>query len=531
MGKGLFKNKKFIIAIAIIITIVVVGIVFLILKKEDAKEIKNHIENEYTMVVKINPSVKLTFKESYDECVDENNKKSICSSKEENVVSYELINEDAKKIYKEVDFVGKNIFDAISIICDTAKDSGIKFNTFEITSDWKDIPSEEEVIEKVIENSKYQEKLTVSLMYNDGVKDYNPSIKTFKVVFDSNGGSKIISQVINENEKITSPSNPTKSGYKFVEWQLNNKKFDFDSKITKDLTLKAKWEKLNTSENNSNNNNSNNGSIGNSNEEIITRKFIYKNPVFATYFQPKDLIVEFDSKMDFELIITGPKSILELSDNELRNKISLSLDYSNAKVGVTSLNVLASFSYSNMSATITPKSLPVKISKGLTSSVDKINLNENIKVEEKSYGYCGDSYYIAASNIKEVFGNYYDGYMVYFNDSSINFDTSNLIYDESKTNEAYAKMEAAAKKKTKGFKNIILKRNGNKLTFQFGYLEITGKYGYFSEEYNLKVANYRNELSDITKSLTLVAHRCGSLNEMVLNEALCSEYNLTCDRW
>ncbi len=39
-------------------------------------------------------------------------------------------------------------------------------------------------------------------------------------------------------------SDPTRYGYKFKGWYLNNKAFNFKTKITKNITLEANWEKL-----------------------------------------------------------------------------------------------------------------------------------------------------------------------------------------------------------------------------------------------------------------------------------------------
>ena len=64
------------------------------------------------------------------------------------------------------------------------------------------------------------------------------------VSFDSNGGSKVTSQVLKEDEVAKKPPNPTKNGYKFVEWQLDGRTYDFSSKVTKDIKLVSKWEKV-----------------------------------------------------------------------------------------------------------------------------------------------------------------------------------------------------------------------------------------------------------------------------------------------
>ena len=64
----------------------------------------------------------------------------------------------------------------------------------------------------------------------------------YTVTFDSNGGSSVPSQIISSGNKVVKPSNPTRSGYTFVEWQLDGKKYDFNTVITKSMTLVAKWQ-------------------------------------------------------------------------------------------------------------------------------------------------------------------------------------------------------------------------------------------------------------------------------------------------
>ncbi len=65
-------------------------------------------------------------------------------------------------------------------------------------------------------------------------------VTTFKVTFNSDGGSIVKMQEV--TDKATKPTNPTKKGYKFVEWQLDGQKYDFNSKVTQDIELKAIWE-------------------------------------------------------------------------------------------------------------------------------------------------------------------------------------------------------------------------------------------------------------------------------------------------
>lgn len=60
-----------------------------------------------------------------------------------------------------------------------------------------------------------------------------------------NGSSQYAMQVV--NDKASAPDTPVKSGYRFVGWYNGNAKWDFDTLVTENLTLTAKWEKIHTS--------------------------------------------------------------------------------------------------------------------------------------------------------------------------------------------------------------------------------------------------------------------------------------------
>ena len=64
------------------------------------------------------------------------------------------------------------------------------------------------------------------------------------VVFNSNGGSAVSSQTVADGSKATKPADPTKSGYTFGGWYKDSAcatAFDFNSVVTADITLYAKW--------------------------------------------------------------------------------------------------------------------------------------------------------------------------------------------------------------------------------------------------------------------------------------------------
>jgi uncharacterized repeat protein (TIGR02543 family) len=71
------------------------------------------------------------------------------------------------------------------------------------------------------------------------------TIPIYTVSFDSNGGSVVASQYISEGGTVSRPTNPTKSGFGFVNWysnaDLTNPPYDFNTPVTGDITLYAQW--------------------------------------------------------------------------------------------------------------------------------------------------------------------------------------------------------------------------------------------------------------------------------------------------
>ena len=64
----------------------------------------------------------------------------------------------------------------------------------------------------------------------------------YKVTFDSNGGTKVTSQKIKIGCFVTIPEKPVQAGYIFLYWTLDDEQYDFNTPVTKNITLVAKWE-------------------------------------------------------------------------------------------------------------------------------------------------------------------------------------------------------------------------------------------------------------------------------------------------
>ena len=67
-------------------------------------------------------------------------------------------------------------------------------------------------------------------------------INRYVVSFDTDGGSLITPRYVNENQLVSQPVSPTKENAIFEGWYLNNEIFDFNTPITSNITLVAKWK-------------------------------------------------------------------------------------------------------------------------------------------------------------------------------------------------------------------------------------------------------------------------------------------------
>ena len=74
------------------------------------------------------------------------------------------------------------------------------------------------------------------------------AVQKFTVTFDSDGGSAVAAVTVKSGEKATKPADPAKDGYTFKGWLLGDAEYNFDTPVTGDITLKAKWEEATKSE-------------------------------------------------------------------------------------------------------------------------------------------------------------------------------------------------------------------------------------------------------------------------------------------
>ncbi len=146
----------------------------------------------------------------------------------------------------------------LAINANMSVDIKANISSIKIADDLNDVVLETAsnvIIDKLLSNSKVElnglgKLLTIETNNKDNISgtmnidniefEFLPS---YIIIFNSTGGSDVISQSVFKNEKVVKPANPSRDGFTFVEWQLNDKTYNFDSEVVSDITLIAIWEK------------------------------------------------------------------------------------------------------------------------------------------------------------------------------------------------------------------------------------------------------------------------------------------------
>lgn len=68
----------------------------------------------------------------------------------------------------------------------------------------------------------------------------NPNGKPVTVIY-KDGSGEYAKQIVQKGETAIEPDVPSRQGYQFTDWYLDDTKYDFNAAVTGDMTLTAKW--------------------------------------------------------------------------------------------------------------------------------------------------------------------------------------------------------------------------------------------------------------------------------------------------
>ena len=109
-----------------------------------------------------------------------------------------------------------------------------------LTLEELNLPAKEGFLIKLYKAEDEEYDLTTPVVADLELTAMYVEIKTYTIKFNSNGGSKVEDLKVQEGTTATEPE-VTKSGFVLDGWYNGEEKFDFNTPITKDLSLKARW--------------------------------------------------------------------------------------------------------------------------------------------------------------------------------------------------------------------------------------------------------------------------------------------------
>ena len=84
--------------------------------------------------------------------------------------------------------------------------------------------------------------MNTGTVINDKTNIPNPNGTPVTVTYDyGERGGIYAKQIVQAGEKAIEPDVPSRQGYQFTDWYLDDTKYDFDTAVTEDMTLTARW--------------------------------------------------------------------------------------------------------------------------------------------------------------------------------------------------------------------------------------------------------------------------------------------------
>ena len=119
--------------------------------------------------------------------------------------------------------------------------------------------------------------------------------KHYTVTFNTDGGSEIAPAEVEDGKTVAKPVDPTKEGFTFAGWYLAEAEYNFDTAVTADITLNAKWNSI---------------------VSMVRTEAELKAAIVAA---DKKIVLTSDLELDKELIIDGGKTVtLDLNKKSIK---------------------------------------------------------------------------------------------------------------------------------------------------------------------------------------------------------------------
>lgn len=235
--KVIFASVAVVLCLTVIIGVIVLKNHYQKSDLESPKKDEQVLDNENIqledvfVVISINPKLMLK--------INDNRIIEIYQLNDDSII---FTNDKLKGL--EVDKGIEKIIDILKENNYITNDTEVKLSLYENTDDKDNVI--DTIKSKFSENNIKTTFYTINNQESEEIKNivtnYKEQVKKYIVTFNSNGGSVVDSQTIEENKKVTKPSNPTRNGFAFLGWYYNDNQFDFNTEITSDLTLIAQWK-------------------------------------------------------------------------------------------------------------------------------------------------------------------------------------------------------------------------------------------------------------------------------------------------
>lgn len=265
-----------IVGITALIAIIIILIVVLYPNKKDKEISSTYINNinllksagfEYFQGERLPNNIGESSKISLEDMVERNliidftdEKNNTCNKEESYVkVTKTLDNEYSMKIFLDcksnADYIITTITNNECVNCDNKSDITIRPNDSDNSNNSSSNNSNpvNNNTSKPSNNSSSNNNITNNTTYNINYVNNcgNCSGDTcncignvyYTVNFDSNGGTPVDSIPVKAGDTVSYRST-SRIGYEFLGWYLNGEKYDFNTPVTKRITLTAKWRKI-----------------------------------------------------------------------------------------------------------------------------------------------------------------------------------------------------------------------------------------------------------------------------------------------